>query len=96
MKRLLMLAALMAFACSMSWAADDGAAIYKTKCSACHGPAGEGKIGPALKGTTLSSDQIVEVLTKGAAGKKAPHGKPVSGLTADQAKAVADYVKTLK
>jgi len=36
------------------------------------------------------------VLTKGAEGKKAPHGKPVAGLTADQATAVAAYVKTLQ
>ena len=36
------------------------------------------------------------VETKGAAGKKAPHGKGVAGLTDDQAKAVATYVKGLK
>lgn len=80
----------------MALAAEDGAAIYKAKCAMCHGPNGEGKSGPALKGTTLSSDQIIAVLTKGAEGKKAPHGKPVAGLTADQASAVAAYVKTLK
>ena len=26
-----------------SWAADDGAALYKAKCSSCHGANGEGK-----------------------------------------------------
>ena len=31
--------------------AADGAATYKAKCAACHGPEGQGKIGPALKGT---------------------------------------------
>jgi len=77
-------------------AAADGAATYKAKCAACHGPAGEGKVGPAVKGTALTSDQIVDVLTKGADAKKAPHKKPVAGLSADDAKAVADYVKTLK
>ena len=76
--------------------AADGAATYKAKCAACHGPAGEGKVGPAVKGTALTSDQIVDVLTKGADAKKAPHKKPVAGLSADDAKAVADYVKTLK
>jgi mono/diheme cytochrome c family protein len=96
MKRFLAVAVVMAFAGSLSWAADDGAAIYKTKCAACHGAAGEGKMGPALKGTDKSADEIVAVVTKGAEGKKAPHGKPMSGLTAEQAKAVADYVKTLK
>jgi mono/diheme cytochrome c family protein len=96
MKRFLAVAVVMAFAGSLSWAADDGAAIYKTKCAACHGPAGEGKMGPALKGTSQTADEIAAVVTKGAEGKKAPHGKPMSGLTAEQAKAVADYVKTLK
>jgi mono/diheme cytochrome c family protein len=80
----------------MAWAADDGAAIYKSKCAACHGADGAGKVGPAVKGTSLSADQITELLTKGATGKKAPHGKAVAGLTDDQAKAVAAYVTTLK
>jgi mono/diheme cytochrome c family protein len=62
----------------------------------CHGPEGQGKTGPALKGTSLTSDQIVDVLTKGADAKKAPHKKPLASVTADDAKAVADYVKTLK
>jgi len=74
----------------------DGAATFKAKCAACHGPEGQGKIGPALKGTTLTADQIVDVLTKGNDAKKVPHKKPISGLSADDAKAVADFVKTLK
>jgi mono/diheme cytochrome c family protein len=76
--------------------AQDAAATYKAKCAACHGPMGEGKVGPALKGTTLTSAQIADVLTKGADAKKAPHKKPVAGLSATDATAVADYVKTLK
>jgi mono/diheme cytochrome c family protein len=76
--------------------AQDGAATYKAKCAACHGPMGEGKVGPALKGTALTSDQIVGVLTKGDEAKKAPHKKAISGLSADDAKGVADFVKTLK
>ncbi len=77
-------------------AAEDGAAIYKAKCAMCHGPAGEGKMGPKLVGTSLTEAQIEDQLLKGAAGKKAPHAKPITGMTADQAKAVATYVKSLK
>jgi mono/diheme cytochrome c family protein len=88
--------ALFALVPSLSWAAEDGAALYKAKCAMCHGPDGAGKIGPALKGTKLSEAQIVDVLTKGGEGKKAPHSKPVAGLSADQAKAVAEFVKGLK
>jgi mono/diheme cytochrome c family protein len=73
-----------------------GDATYKSKCAACHGAAGEGKVGPALKGTKLSEDEMVAVVTKGKEGKKAPHSKAMSGLTEEQAKAVAQYVKSLK
>jgi mono/diheme cytochrome c family protein len=76
--------------------AADGAATFKAKCAMCHGPNGEGKVGPKLAGTSVSADQIVDMLTKGNDAKKAPHKKPISGLTPDDAKAVADFVKTLK
>lgn len=76
--------------------AQDGAAAYKTKCAGCHGADGQGKVGPALKGTSLTDDQIVDLLTKGNDAKKAPHKKGLSSLTADDAKAIATYVKSLK
>ena len=91
----LTLAGVLILACQ-GFAQNDGQAIYKQKCAGCHGPGGEGKVGPALKGTSLSADDIVAVLTKGNDAKKAPHKKPLSGLTDDQAKAVAGYAKTLK
>ena|SRR5215831_14493563 len=81
------------------WAAEDGAALYKRKCAMCHGPNGEGKPAmkaPALKGTSMDADKIVTHLMKGEATSKAPHNKAISGLTEDQAKAIAEYVKTLK
>lgn len=74
----------------------DGAATYQAKCAACHGPEGQGKVGPAVKGTSLSADQINDLLTKGNDAKKAPHKKAVAGVSADDAKAVADYLKNLK
>jgi mono/diheme cytochrome c family protein len=76
--------------------AQDGAATYKTKCAGCHGAEGQGKIGPALKGTALSADQISDLLTKGNDGKKPPHKKALATLSADDAKAVAEFVKSLK
>jgi len=76
--------------------AQDGAATYKAKCAGCHGPEGQGKVGPALKGTSLTDAQIADLLTKGNDAKKAPHKKAVAGLSADDAKAVATFVKSLK
>ena len=82
-----------------SFADEDGAALYKTKCSACHGANGEGKPAmkaPAVKGTTLDASQIIQHITKGEPTSKAPHNKGISGLSDEQAKAIADYIKTLK
>ncbi|MBV8569266.1 MAG: cytochrome c [Acidobacteriaceae bacterium] len=90
---------MMLFTSTTVFAADDGAALYKKKCAGCHGANGEGKPAlkaPALKGTSLDADQLSQHLTKGEATSKPPHNKAMSGLTEAQAKAIADYVKTLQ
>jgi mono/diheme cytochrome c family protein len=92
----LTLAAALAFSLTSTAFAADGAALFKAKCGICHGADGQGKVGPALKGTSLSADDIVEMLTKGNEAKKPPHKKPIAGLSAEEIKAVADHVKTLK
>lgn len=79
---------------SLSWA--QGADLYKAKCAACHGADGAGKVGPALKGTKSSAEQIATLLSKGDEAKKAPHKKAINGLTEEQAKQVAAAVKDLK
>ena len=92
-------AASLLLASSASWAAADGAALYKTKCAGCHGASGEGKPAmkaPALKGTALDASQIVAHITKGEPASKAPHNKGISGLDDEKATAIADWVKTLK
>jgi mono/diheme cytochrome c family protein len=76
--------------------AAEGAALFKAKCGICHGADGQGKVGPALKGTSLSADDIVEMLTKGNEARKPPHKKPIAGLSAEEIKAVAEHVKSLK
>src|SRR5438445_1499316 len=93
------LAAMLLVRSSVSWAADDGAALYKKKCAGCHGASGEGKAAmkaPALNGTSLEENQIVDHITKGEPGSKAPHNKGIAGLNGEQAKAIAEWVKTLK
>ena len=95
MKRYMTILAALTVLSSLAWA-QDGAALYKTKCAMCHGAMGEGKIGPSLQKTSLSTAQITDLLSKGAEGKKAPHNKPISGLSADQASQVASFVATLK
>lgn len=81
-----------------SFAADEGAALYKKKCAGCHGVNGEGKPAmkaPALKGTSFDASQIVKHITKGEANSKPPHKKGIAGLNDQQAQAIADFVKTL-
>ena len=95
MKRFLVTLATLAVLSSLSFA-EDGAALYKSKCAMCHGAAGEGKVGPSLQKTSLSEAQINDLILNGAAGKKAPHAKGVNGVSADQAKAIATYVASLK
>jgi cytochrome c len=96
--KLTLVVASMAILPTLSWGAEDGSDLYKKKCAGCHGAAGEGKPAmkaPALKGTAVTADQITEKITKGNAGSKAPHAKGISGVTNVQAKAIADFVKTL-
>src|SRR6516164_6156579 len=92
MKRFIIALFVVGLMSSMALAAEDGAAIYKAKCAMCHGPDGAGKSGPALKGQSAAA--VTAVLNNG--GKKAPHTKGMAALTADQMKAVSDYVATLK
>ena len=92
-------AALFLAAPTVASAAEDGAALYKKKCAHCHGTDGEGKPAmkaPTLKETSLDASAITEQITKGKVGSKAPHKKGVGGLNDAQAKAVAEFIKTLK
>jgi cytochrome c553 len=87
MKRFMTITAMLALGTGMM-VAQDGATLYK-KCAMCHGANGEGKMGPAIAGKDVTS-----VLMNG--GKKAPHTGHFAGLTDDQIKTLADYVKSLK
>jgi mono/diheme cytochrome c family protein len=90
MKRFSIVLVAMALMTSTAALAEDGAALYKAKCAGCHGAGAEGKMGPALKGKTDAAD----VALKG--GLKGPHAKPIAGLNDEQAKAIGDYVASLK
>jgi len=76
---------------SLSWA-DDGAALYKAKCAACHGANGEGK--PAMKAPAVAGKPAADV--EKAIAETAKHPAPVKGLSADDAKAIATYLQGLK
>jgi cytochrome c553 len=82
---------------NLSWAADDGATLYKAKCAMCHGADAAGK--PAMKAPSLISDEAKKLsdadLAK-AVAEKAKHPAGVKALAADDVKAVVAYIRTLQ
>lgn len=100
MKSLLILAAvaLLAAAPILLWAAEDVATLYEEKCAMCHGAKGEGNAEmkmPAVAGTTMTVDTLIAYLVKGDK-EKTVHADPVGDLNEEQAKTMAEFVKTLK
>jgi mono/diheme cytochrome c family protein len=84
---------------NLSWAADDGAAIYKAKCAMCHGADLTGK--PAAKIPSLVSDDakkasdadLTEMIANGGKDKKPMHAFGAKGVTPDQVKMVVSYLR---
>jgi mono/diheme cytochrome c family protein len=72
---------------------DDPATVYKAKCAMCHSPKAEKSYDPAVP----VEDQVNAIL-KGKKAEKPPNmpGFEAKGMTADQAKALAEYMKSLR
>ncbi len=83
-------------------AADDGAALYKTKCAACHGADAAGK--PAIKAPSLVSPEakklsdadLTDAIANGGKAQKPNHAFAKKGVTADQVKALVAYIRSLQ
>jgi mono/diheme cytochrome c family protein len=91
MKRIVIALALVLGFAGAARAAEDGAALYKAKCAACHGQAGEGaKMAPNAIAGTADAD-VKKAISEGK-GKM----KPVKGVTDEQAAAIATFVSGLK
>ena len=71
----------------------DAAAVYKTKCQACHGATAEKKFDAAKPDA-----EHVQIILKGKKVEKPPHmpGYEEKGITEDQAKALLAHMKSLK
>jgi len=71
----------------------DTTAYYKAKCVMCHGKKAEKKFD-----TSLTDDQLVEVVLKGKKAAKPPHMPAYGekGVTAEQAKALTEHMKQLR
>ncbi|MFJ5715399.1 cytochrome c550 [Neobacillus sp. NPDC093127] len=66
--------------------------IYKNAgCLGCHGDQYQGVVGPSLKGTGLSKDEVKDILANGKGT-----GMPAGLVPADQIDAMAEWVSKLK
>jgi cytochrome c5 len=72
---------------------DDTTAVYNTKCKMCHGATAEKKMDK-----TKADDALVQIVLDGKVAEKPPNMPAFKdkGMTADQAKALVDYMKLLK
>jgi hypothetical protein len=74
-------------------ASTPAASYKKLKCLTCHGAKAEKKFD-----ATKSDDDHVQIILKGKKLEKPPHmpGYEAKGMTADQAKALLEYMKSLR
>ncbi|NNC91184.1 MAG: c-type cytochrome [Acidimicrobiia bacterium] len=69
----------------------DGAALYTTHCSACHGAAAEGGSGGPLAGTELAQSEFIWLTTAGRGDMPAFVGR----LAPDEVAAITDFVLSI-
>src|SRR5262245_25372700 len=74
-------------------ATEEASATYKSKCAMCHGQQAEKKFD-----ATIADDDLVQIVLKGKKAEKPPNmpGYEEKGMTADQAKALVTFMKSLK
>ena len=84
---------LLVSAATRNSSAEDAAATYTSKCKMCHGATAEKKLDK-----TKADDELVQIVLKGKKAEKPPNmpGYEEKGMTAEQAKALVDYMKSLK
>ena len=72
---------------------DDPAALYKSKCFACHGATAEKKFD-----ATKPDEELIQTVLKGRKMEKPPNmpNYEEKGITADQAKALVTLMKSQK
>jgi len=93
---------LLVLAPSSAWAGEDGAAIFKAKCSPCHGADAMGK--PAIKAPSLvgddakkmTDDELTDMISNGGKDKKPMHAFSKKGLSDEQIKALVSYIRSLQ
>ena len=72
---------------------EDTAALYRSKCKMCHGATAEKKVDK-----TKADDALIQIVLEGKTAEKPPNmpAYKEKGISADQAKALVEYMKSLK
>ena len=106
MKRLFVIATILALVALPMAAADDAAALFQTKCAACHGKTGAADTGIAkAKGIKdlgspeiqkLTDEELTDLIANGGPNKTKGHDFKAKGLTDDQIKGLVAFIRTLK
>ncbi len=74
--------------------AEDGAALYKAKCAACHGPDGTKMAKANLSSAEVQAKSDADLATF--VGTNAKHNFKTKGLSDEQIKLVVTFLRTLK
>jgi mono/diheme cytochrome c family protein len=82
--------------------AEDAAALYKSKCAACHGPAGAGRT--AIKGSNLltreakeaTDEELAGAIASGGKTKQAAHAFEKKGVSGQQIRELVKYIRELQ
>ena len=107
MKKIIMFAAVLGFAATLTASASDAKGNWDTLCSKCHGTDGKGQtnIGKRLGCKDYTDAKVQDALTDAAAIKAVKEGLKVDGKTVmkgydnlsdDDVKAVVAYLRTFK
>jgi ubiquinol-cytochrome c reductase cytochrome c subunit len=86
------LQAVVAFVADFAEADTAGGAIFASQCAPCHGAAGEGGVGPNLQVSTLSSAELIALVSHGAGAMSTFGG----ALTPAEIELVAAYAESLR
>lgn len=87
---------------TLTFAADSGADVYKSKCASCHGAEGKGDtaMGKAMKVKDLASDEVQKQSDADLTAIVEKGKKPMPGyegkLTKEQITDVVKYLRALK
>lgn len=97
---------LFAFTLALPAMAEDGAALFQSKCAACHGKNGaaDTSIAKAKNLKNLASDEaqaltdteMTEMIANGGPNKTKGHEFKAKGLTDDQIKSLITFIRSLK